>query len=45
MEQLAAFALESRRDETLPARMRAYAKAHMSWEGVLRAVLARVGIG
>lgn len=45
MDQLAAFALESRRDETLPARMRAYAKTHMSWEGVLRAVLTKVGIG
>ena len=31
-------------DEETPARMRAYAESHMSWQGVLAQVLERVGI-
>lgn len=44
MHELVAFALRSR---TLPGpaeEMRAYARAHMSWEGILSQVFARVGI-
>lgn len=44
MEELVAFALKARQDAQLPARMRAYTQAHMSWESVLRAVLEKVGI-
>ena len=39
-----AFARRAQADEETPARMRAYAESHMSWQGVLAQVLERVGI-
>ena len=42
MAAIVAFARRARQDADTPARMRAYAQAHMSWEGVLRGVLERV---
>ncbi len=44
LESIVSFALQSRRDETVPQRMRAYAKTHMSWEGVLKEVFEKVDI-
>ena len=44
METLAAFARRAQQDEQAPARMRAYAREHMSWQGILRQVFAKVGI-
>ena len=44
LAELAAFARRAQADEETPARMRAYAESHMSWQGVLAQVLERVGI-
>ena len=44
LAELAAFARCAQADEETPARMRAYAESHMSWQGVLAQVLERVGI-
>lgn len=44
MEAIEGFARKAKQDFTAPAQMRDYAKAHMSWTGVLRPVLERVGI-
>jgi len=42
MAAVVAFAQTAKRDPDVSLRMRAYAEAHMSWEGVLRGVLERV---
>ena len=42
MAQIVAFARRAKASPELPARMRAYALAHMSWEGTLRRVLERL---
>ena len=42
MNAIVAFAQKVRADATLCTRMRAYAQANLSWEGVLRGVLERV---
>ena len=42
MNAIVAFAQKVRADATLSTRMRAYAQANLSWEGVLRGVLERV---
>ncbi len=44
MEKIVAFAAQSKADAGLPADMRAYARAHMSWEGVLKAALEAAGL-
>lgn len=44
MEEIVAFARRARGDTEAPLLMRAYARERMSWEGVLRAVLERVGM-
>ncbi len=44
MEQLIAFARRAKADKEAPSLMRAYARAHMSWQGVLKTVLEKVGI-
>ena len=42
MAQVVAFAQSSGRDDDVAGRMRAYARAHMSWEGVLQSVVERL---
>ena len=42
MNAIVAFAQKAKSDAELSARMRAYAQASLSWEGVLRGVLERV---
>ena len=42
MEAVVAFARQAKRSVGLPARMRAHARANLSWEGVLRGVLEKV---
>ncbi len=42
MAAIVAFARDAKADAALPGRMRDYARAHMSWEGVLRGVLERL---
>jgi len=42
MNAVVAFALAAKHDPARGERMRAYAREHLSWEGVLRAVLERV---
>lgn len=44
METLVRFAVQAKRSPEVPALMRAYAKAHMSWQGILKDVLERVEI-
>lgn len=44
MEKIVDFALRTRGDRQAPSEMRAYARRHMSWSGVLERVLERVGI-
>ncbi|HNW85657.1 MAG TPA: glycosyltransferase family 4 protein [Candidatus Limiplasma sp.] len=42
MAQVVAFAKNAKLDADAPARMRAYAQAHMSWQGILGSVLERL---
>ncbi len=44
MNELASFALQTREDETVPQKMRTYARQRMSWEGVLKEVFEKVDI-
>lgn len=44
MERIAAFANAVKADPVAPAEMRAYARQHMSWQGVLRTILEKVEI-
>lgn len=44
MAAIEAFARSAMQDSEAPALMRAYAKEHMSWTGILKPVLERVGI-
>lgn len=44
MEEIVAFARRAKTDARAPREMRAYAREHMSWSGVLGRVLERVGI-
>jgi glycosyltransferase involved in cell wall biosynthesis len=42
MEEVVAFARHAKADADISGRMRAYAREHLSWEGVLRGVLDKV---
>lgn len=44
MDGLAAFAKQAKQDTEAPTLMRAYARQHMSWEGILKTVLEKVEI-
>lgn len=44
MGELVAFAVRAKHSEAVPSLMRAYAKAQMSWESVMRSVLERLDI-
>lgn len=44
MERVVAFAKRAKQDTEIPLMMRAYAREHLSWESVLDAVFARVGL-
>lgn len=44
METIAAFAMQAKADADAPALMRAYAREHMSWQGVLKEAFGKVGI-
>lgn len=44
MERITAFANAVKADPVAPAEMRAYARQHMSWQGVLRTILEKVEI-
>ena len=44
MAQIVAFAQNAKRDASVPAQMRAYAREHMSWQGVLKTILEKVEI-
>jgi len=44
MAQIVAFAQNAKCDASVPAQMRAYAREHMSWQGVLKTILEKVEI-
>ena len=44
LEALVAFAVRAKRDAEAPVLMRAYAREHMSWTGVMQAVFERTGV-
>lgn len=44
MEQLVTFAKQAKTDAEAPALMHAYAREHMSWTGILKPVLERLGL-
>lgn len=44
METLVNFACQAKQGKDVPAQMRAYAREHMSWQGILKTVLKKVEI-